>query len=185
MNEKEKAHMEAIEIAVDHILHVIAFRKMSQELILEEIAKIARDAKTRIRELRSAEIEARKEPRCVELQFVGIDLIVKSNMKLDEKKIKEMIADGINSDSHWATVPAYRLPDNTGLWIITDGNHRVEAMRRQGIKLIPVAELTEREFDYVKYSHRTVDLTVQKVPHPRRWVRMDGGAFSYVPESED
>lgn len=114
--------------------------------------------------------------RLVELQFVDIALIVKTNAQLDEARIRKMIEDEIKPSDMWAIVPAYRLPGGM-LFMVTDGNHRIEALRRRGFRWIPVAELTRAEFDHVKFSKdRTTDLAVKLVEHPRYWIHLGGAA---------
>lgn len=114
--------------------------------------------------------------RMVEIQFVDIALIMKTNSKLDEKRVKKMVDDGINPKDMWAIVPAYRLPGGM-MFMITDGNHRVEALRRRGFRWIPVAELTKKEFDHVKFSKdRSTNLAVKLVEHPRYWIHLGNAA---------
>lgn len=125
-----------------------------------------------------------KNARIVELQFVDIELIVKTNETLDEAKIMKMIEDDIKPQDTWAICPAYRLPGGMQ-FMVTDGNHRIEALRRRGFRWMPIAELTKPEFDYVKFSKtRTTNIAIKLVDHPRYWIKLSSGGFSSVKQEE-
>lgn len=95
--------------------------------------------------------------RKVDIKLVHVSLIDSTNTKLDEAKV-QMIANNFDPEKAVA-LPAWRAP--TGQFILTDGNHRLEAIKRLGHKHAPIAELTKAEFDYVAFSKRHVDLLVR------------------------
>lgn len=100
------------------------------------------------------------------LVLVPIDKIQISNHQLDIKKMLEIKA---SFDWHkFGVIPVY--PKANGQYIITDGNHRVSALRnliKPGMKIyIPAVLLTRKEYDYVKHSDRNLDImaVVPKTP---------------------
>ncbi len=102
-----------------------------------------------------------KKPRkrVVQMQLVPIDKVVPSNLKLNLQTVDAILQSGIDLKK-FGVLPAYKDP-KTKLFLLTDGNHRLYALRKCGGHLVPIAELTKEEFDYVKFSKNTIDLIVK------------------------
>jgi hypothetical protein len=96
-----------------------------------------------------------KDMKTKTLYLLSIKKIILSNSKVDMKKVMK-IAKELSGDKFKA-VPAYF---NGKSYILTDGNHRVLAGIMRGVKYIPAIFLTKKEFDYVKYSKRSIDFDV-------------------------
>lgn len=105
----------------------------------------------------------KKTSRIVELQYVDTRLIEQTNTKLDEKTVQAIVDEGIDPE-RLSALPAW---NNGGKWILTDGNHRLEALKIIGEVYAPIAELTKAEFDHVKFSKRKVDLLVKIPDNPK------------------
>jgi len=95
--------------------------------------------------------------RIVDIELVDLRLIEPTNDRLNEEVVDQIVAEGWDQGKG-RVMPAYF---NGKKFVITDGNHRLEALRRLRHRFAPVVQLTKDEFDYVKYSSRSVDLLVR------------------------
>lgn len=96
--------------------------------------------------------------RVVKMQWVPVEQIEITNTRIKEGKVRAIIKQGIDVEK-LKCFPAWKDPE-TGRFIITDGNHRLTAMKRLGYEKAPIAELTREEFDYIKFSFRNIDLVI-------------------------
>lgn len=95
------------------------------------------------------------------IMLLDIRLIQPSNTKLNEEVVAGIVREGWKPEKS----PAIPVWYDGKVFIPTDGNHRVEALKRLGMAFAPVVELTRSEFDHVKYSKRHVDIMAY-LPHP-------------------
>lgn len=87
-----------------------------------------------------------------------MDLIIPSNQQVKMGKVKRM--QNTITLLKAGAFPAWLDPERKK-YIITDGNHRLMALKIRGYKVAPIVEITKDEFDHVKFSKRTIDLIVR------------------------
>lgn len=100
----------------------------------------------------------KKPPRrFTDLVLIDISLIKHTNNTLD--------ADVIYSIMHDFDVqklaPVMGSFTDKGSFILTDGNHRLYALKQMGYKFIYAVMLTPEEFQYVAFSARQTELLVR------------------------
>ena len=91
-------------------------------------------------------------PYLRELVYVHVDKLIHSNTP-NEAKVGFIAA-----HFDWTTfgvLPVYRTKNG---YLLTDGNHRMEAARKCGHVWIPCVQLTKAEYEHVKCSKRTADV---------------------------
>lgn len=84
--------------------------------------------------------------------FVETSLIDITNTKLKEEVVAEIVKEGWIQEKGLA-FPSLR--QKNGRFIITDGNHRLEALKRMGEKFAPLVSLSSEEFEKVKFKKNT------------------------------
>jgi hypothetical protein len=104
-----------------------------------------------------------------ELQFAQMELVESTNSLLNMDVVHKIVDEG------WVFEKGLALPAwwNGEKFIITDGNHRLEALKHLGEKFVPIVQLTKKEFDYVKYSTRHVDFAMSVPEKVRAWTTED------------
>ena len=100
------------------------------------------------------------------MELVDVRIIHSTNTKLNDKVVDEIVTEGWKPEKGKA-LPAWWDGEK---FIITDGNHRLEALKRMGEQYAPVVQLTKEEFDKVKFSKRHVDFHVHIPDTPRMWM---------------
>lgn len=108
--------------------------------------------------------------RTVDLEFVDVALISRTNSTLDSGVVQGIVAEGIDPDKFGA-LPAYF----DGMrWTITDGNHRLAAACILGVQFVPVVRLTLEEYSFIAFSKtKTVDLLIRVPDRPRYHTRVN------------
>lgn len=93
-------------------------------------------------------------PRHAIVHYLKTSKIIFSNTQIDYKKVKK-IAAKIDPDK-FGIIPAYQTREG---YIITDGNHRVNAAILAGYNQVPAVLLTKKEFKLLrKDKSASVDL---------------------------
>ena len=112
-----------------------------------------------------------------EVEYADISMVESTNSKLNEDVVRRIERQGWVKELGLA-LPAFFTGKS---FIITDGNHRLEALKRMGHKWVPVVRLTKEEFDYVKYSDRHVDFLIAFPEKPLHHVPTKDFPANYQP----
>jgi hypothetical protein len=96
-----------------------------------------------------------------QLVYVPISHIIITNTKTHAKHV-DWLARHLDFDK-LAALPAWW--DGQG-YRLTDGNHRVLALKLAGYDYAPVVLLTKREYDFVKFSKRAIEMEVHVPKEP-------------------
>ena len=90
-----------------------------------------------------------------QLVYVPIAQVILTNSKTSWKRI-DWLARHLNM-REFKALPAWW---NGHGYMLTDGNHRTQAAKLAGFDYVPVVLLTKAEFDFVKFSERSIDMLV-------------------------
>lgn len=104
-------------------------------------------------------------PRKTEIVFIHKNLLSFSNTRPKRDLIESIKAKLI--PNKLKAIPVYLY---AGKFLITDGNHRAQGLIERGEDYIPAVILNKQEFDYIKYSKRTLDLMVY-YPKPSKIIK--------------
>lgn len=103
-------------------------------------------------------------PLVREMVYIHVDRIVHSNVPKQSK------VDFIAAHFDWSVfgvVPVYQTKKG---YLLTDGNHRVEAAKAKGFEWIPCIVLCKAEFDRIKFSKLTADV-IFKIPEKPKYIK--------------
>ena len=104
--------------------------------------------------------------RVAELVYAEIELVQITNTKTNPETVRH-IAENLS----WEEFKALPAWWNGKEFVLTDGNHRTLAAKWRGERFVPLVLLTKEEFDYVKFSKRSVDLMVHTPESPLVYVK--------------
>lgn len=91
------------------------------------------------------------------LMYVKIDRIVSTNSKLDRAVIEEIKKD--IDLKKLAAFPAWH-DGSRNEWVITDGNHRLQALKELEYAYAPIIEISRKEFDLIAWEKKEIDIIV-------------------------
>lgn len=89
--------------------------------------------------------------------FIHESEIICSNSKLNPEVVEKIVSEGINPQKLWALPGIF----TTKWFLITDGNHRLEAMRRLWQVLIPIIILDPDEYEVVAHTKNEIPFLVK------------------------
>lgn len=102
-------------------------------------------------------------------KLIKIELIKATNTELDPDKVK-YIASHLNTNLLQAFPGRF---DNEGKFVITDGNHRLAALKLIGAEYAPVVELTHEEWVRIAMNKESIEFLVERgynlLTPPRPW----------------
>lgn len=100
----------------------------------------------------------KKPPRrYTDLVLIDMELIKTTNENFNMDVIDSIL----NHFDVLKLAPVMGSFTTKGSFILTDGNHRLHALKKMGYKFICAVILTPEEFGYVAYSNRKTELLVQ------------------------
>lgn len=100
--------------------------------------------------------------------YAHVSLIEPTNSQLNGKVVRQIVVDGWNAEKG----QAFPAKFENGRFIITDGNHRLEALKQLGQEYAPIVLISEEEFKYVAYQkERKLDLMVHVPDLPRFYTK--------------
>lgn len=91
-------------------------------------------------------------------KLIKIELVKATNTELDQEKVNNMA-------SHLNTTLLQAFPgrfDREGKFVITDGNHRLAALKLIGAEYAPVVELTHDEWVRVAINKESIEFLVER-----------------------
>lgn len=91
-------------------------------------------------------------------KLIRIELVKETNTDLDQEKVHYIA-------SHLNTTLLQAFPgrfDREGQFVITDGNHRLAALRLLGAEYAPVVELTHDEWVHIAMHKGSIEFLVEK-----------------------
>lgn len=91
--------------------------------------------------------------------WVPIEWITFTNNEIDRKKV-EKIKSELSRIQFWAVPWYFAVADRQ--FIITDGNHRVTAMKELGYSHVPCIFLSKKEFEFIAYSTNNLPYIVER-----------------------
>lgn len=98
------------------------------------------------------------------VEYAHVSLIDSTNSQLNGKVVKGIVVDGWDAEKG----QAFPAKFESGRFIITDGNHRLEALKQLGQEYAPIVRISEEEFKYVAYQKkRKLNLMVHIPQLPR------------------
>lgn len=100
----------------------------------------------------------RTSPPVRDLIYVHVAKIRPTNSSLRRSTV-EAIKSGLDTQK-LAALPAWHQR-SSGKWVITDGNHRLQALKELGYEYAPIVEITAEEFCRLATKRETIDLMVR------------------------
>ena len=97
-------------------------------------------------------------PTLKKQKIIKLELVESTNTNIDHKKVR-FIAGHIDMRLLQAFPGRF---DNKGRFVITDGNHRLEALRLIKAEYAPVIELTHDEWVEIAINKRNIDFLVER-----------------------
>lgn len=91
-------------------------------------------------------------------KLIRIELVKETNPDLDQDKVHYIA-------SHLNTTLLQAFPgrfDSEGMFVITDGNHRLAALRLLGAEYAPVVELTHEEWVRIAMNKESIEFLVER-----------------------
>lgn len=98
-----------------------------------------------------------------EVIYVHMRHIMQTNFKLKRAtvdRIKKRLDFGLLK-----SFPAWKNPD--GRYVITDGNHRMTALKELGYDFAPIVEISKEEFDEIYHHQKTIDILCYLPQNPK------------------
>lgn len=96
--------------------------------------------------------------------FAHVSLINPTNTQLNGKVVRSIVVEGWNPEKG----QAFPAKFEDGRFTITDGNHRLEALKQLGQEYAPIVLISEAEFRHVAYQKkRKLNLMVHIPDLPR------------------
>lgn len=97
-------------------------------------------------------------PTLKKQKLIRIENVQGTNNKLDQEKVHH-IARHLNTTLLKAFPGSF---DNEGRFVITDGNHRLAALKIIGAEYAPVVELTHDEWVHIAIDGGSIEFLVEK-----------------------
>lgn len=95
--------------------------------------------------------------------YVRLDLIQPTNSRIDQKTV-DYLKQYFDRRAFGA-LPGWH-DESIHKIVITDGNHRLQAVKDMGWRVVPVILLTKAEFDEVAYSDKTMMFNCYEPENP-------------------
>lgn len=96
--------------------------------------------------------------------YCDVSLITPTNTKLNQETVVRIVTEGWSAEKG----QAFPAKFEDGRFTITDGNHRLEALKRLGQEYAPIVLISDAEFRHVAYQKkRKLDLMVHTPDLPR------------------